>query len=159
MADLSSFGRTNGLLLTRDNLCKHQHLNDTSCLLCCEPKSVNHLFFSCDIIKLMWHDISIMLNIPAVLCYEDIAKMWVNNTKLAVANMVTSVFMWMVWKFRNDVHFGRILWSGLQVLWHRLFRLLVRWKLLCPKNLVPLLENFLTLLDCKVREAPQIRVC
>lgn len=70
--------------------------------------------------------------------------------------MVSSAFMWTMWKFRNDLHFGRVKWSGLQVIWHRLFRLLRRWSILSPKKKVAAMEAFLNLPENKISEAPQI---
>jgi len=32
-------------VLTRDNLSIRRHVEDKSCLFCCEPETVNHLFF------------------------------------------------------------------------------------------------------------------
>ncbi|KQK21416.2 hypothetical protein BRADI_1g60656v3 [Brachypodium distachyon] len=104
--------------------------------MCCEPETINHLFFSCDITALFWNELADMLNVESLHCYEHVASWWIGNNKYAVVNMVSSAFLWTIWKFKNDLHFGLVLWSGLQVIWHRLWRLLKRWKILCPKKLL-----------------------
>lgn len=48
----------NNRLLTRDNLAKRRHLDDTSCLFSCENESIIHLLFDCCVAKLTWSYIS-----------------------------------------------------------------------------------------------------
>lgn len=146
-------------LLTRDNLSKRLHLTDESCLFCCESESVHHLFFSCDISKCFWKDIAVMLEKPCVSCFEAVATWWISNNNKSTVNVVTSRFMWTIWKFRNDLYFGRMSWSGLQVIWHRLLCLLKRWRSLCPKRHLPSLDKHSRFLERKVMEAPQILPC
>jgi hypothetical protein len=45
-------------LLTKDNLEKRQHIDDTTCLFCSERESVHHLFFDCVVAKRAWEMIS-----------------------------------------------------------------------------------------------------
>jgi hypothetical protein len=44
----------NNKTLTRDNLSRIRKVEDSSCLLCNETKSVHHLFFGCCIAKVLW---------------------------------------------------------------------------------------------------------
>jgi hypothetical protein len=113
-------------LLTRDNLCKRQEINDKTCLLCSEDESVHHLFFSCDIVKLLWREISETIQNAVVVGFESMARLWISNKKNWVINMVNAAFMWNMWKLRNDICFGRCTWSGLQVVWFRLAKMLRR---------------------------------
>ncbi|KQK17137.1 hypothetical protein BRADI_1g32642v3 [Brachypodium distachyon] len=120
----------------------------------CEEESTDHLFFSCNIVKLFWAELSSMLNLNDFSCYEDVAEKWLSNAKHVVTNMISSALMWTFCKFRNNLHFGRVSWSGLQVIWYRLLRLLRRWRILCPQKNLQLLDNCLLLMETKVREAP-----
>ena len=44
--------------------------------------------------------------------YENVARIWINNTKNALVNMVAVAFIWATWKHRNDMFFGQCVWSG-----------------------------------------------
>ncbi|KQK12928.1 hypothetical protein BRADI_1g06902v3 [Brachypodium distachyon] len=128
-------------------------------LMCCEPEILEHLFFSCDITKQLWHEMAALLGSNQVNCYEDVARLWLSNTNHAVFNMISCAFLWTMWKFRNDMHFGRVNWSGLQIIWHRLVCLLKRWSVLCPRKRLTQMDNCVTLLENKVQEAPRILLC
>jgi hypothetical protein len=98
-------------LLTRDNPEKRQTVLDKTCLLCNENETVEHLFFSCDILRIMWTEISIILQKEIGLSFENVARLWVSNKKNVVTNMVVAAIMWSTWKHRNDMFFGRCIWS------------------------------------------------
>ncbi|KQJ95799.1 hypothetical protein BRADI_3g19082v3 [Brachypodium distachyon] len=127
--------------------------------MCCEPKNVEHLFFTCDISKIFWQELAVMLDVNHFLCYEDVARWWPSNNNHAVINMASSAFMWTLWKFRNDLHFGWGKWSGLQVIWHRILCLLKRWRVLCPKKRYAKLDKCLAALESKAAEAPRFLPC
>jgi ribosomal protein S27E len=63
---------------------KRQTILDESCLLCAENESVDHLFFSCDIVKIMWSESSMILGRHVCGNYENVAKFWISNNKNAV---------------------------------------------------------------------------
>jgi hypothetical protein len=66
-------------LLTRDNPEKRQTVLDKTCLLCNENETVEHLFFSCDILRIMWTKISIILQKEIGLNFKNVARLWVSN--------------------------------------------------------------------------------
>jgi hypothetical protein len=85
-------------LLTRDNLEKKQNILDKTCLLCSEKEIVNHLFFSCDIMKIMWIDGSTLIGKNLGVNFESIARFWISNQKNVVTNMIVAALMWSTWK-------------------------------------------------------------
>jgi hypothetical protein len=55
---------SNNKLLTRDNLAKREGgVSDPTCPLCAENKSINHLFFECCIVQIIWKCIYELLNL------------------------------------------------------------------------------------------------
>jgi hypothetical protein len=106
-------------LLTRDNILKRQHLQDVRCLFCAENGSVEHLCFSCDIVKLVWQEIALITQNRIGESYESVARLWISNKKICAIKM-TSAIMWNSWKMRNEIYFGRLILSGLQIIWRRI---------------------------------------
>jgi hypothetical protein len=82
-------------VLTRDNLAKQQHVQDATCLFCGENESVDHLCFSCDVVKIIWNGISSLIKFDIGTCYESVARLWISNEKNCVIN---SAVMWNIWK-------------------------------------------------------------
>ena len=115
-------------LLTRLNLSKRQNIPDLSCLFCVEPESVMHLFFECAVAKEMWRNISPLTGLPVVTDYLSVARLWICEKTHKIPNIVHSVVLWSMWKFRNDMCLNRISWSGMQVMYLKLSFTLVRWK-------------------------------
>jgi hypothetical protein len=87
--------------------------------------------------------------------YENVAKFWISNNKNVVINMVSTAFMWTMWKHRNDIFFRNCLWYGMPV-WVRLVRLLKRWLPLCPTRYTSLLEKCIVSMEKKMVEAPAL---
>jgi hypothetical protein len=61
-------------VLTRDNLAKHEHVQDVACLFCAENELVDHLCFSCDVVKIIWNGISSLIKFDIGCCYESVAS-------------------------------------------------------------------------------------
>jgi hypothetical protein len=81
-------------LLTRDNLCKRQEVSDKTCLLCSENENIQHLFFSCDIVRLLWQDIASILDSVMVVDFESLARLWISNKRNAMVNLVNAALLW-----------------------------------------------------------------
>jgi hypothetical protein len=77
--------------LTRDNLEKRQHLDDTKCLFCTERESIHQLFFDCVVARRAWELVSQAIGVQVGSDFESIAKLWLCNKKFGVVNIVTSV--------------------------------------------------------------------
>jgi hypothetical protein len=54
----------------------------------------------------------------------------VNNTKTADI-MLHAAALWALWKYRNDMCFNRVLWSGMQAIWSKTASTLSAWEVLC----------------------------
>lgn len=84
---------SNNRILTRNNLSKRQELNDKTCLFCNEPESVTHLLFDCVVAKLLWTELSTIIQKPLIDSYENVATYWLCNKRHGVVNMISSALV------------------------------------------------------------------
>jgi hypothetical protein len=49
--------------------------------------------------------------------FELMAKCWLCNTKYGVANVLSSVVCWGIWKLRNSLCFQDVRWRSMKQLW------------------------------------------
>jgi hypothetical protein len=89
--------------------------------------------------------------------YEQVAGLWVSNKVNGVLNKMTSAVIWKAWKMRNELFFGRLIWTGMQEIWRRIARLLRRWIPLCKARWKMTIEEWCVELELKARQLPQVR--
>jgi hypothetical protein len=126
------------------------------CLFCSELESVEHLFFGCDIAKNVWDFVSTIMKKQVGHDYESVARLWVSNEANGAVNTLTSAVFWNMWKMRNEIFFGRLIWSGMQSIWRRIARLLRKWMPLCKERWQEKIEDWCVELEKKALELPQI---
>ena len=90
---------SNNKTLTRTNLAKRRHVDDTTCLFCSEQETVHHLFFECCVAKVLWTYISEIFHVALGTDYESIARWWISNKTYKVMNCFSAALMWCLWKF------------------------------------------------------------
>jgi hypothetical protein len=73
---------TQNKILTRDNVNKSKTVPDDSCLFCCEPESVHHLFFDCAVAPQIWVNISDCLDTNLGSNFESVGKLWLIIRKI-----------------------------------------------------------------------------
>jgi hypothetical protein len=146
----------NNKLLSRDNLAKRQHVPDSSCMFCCEDKSVAHLFFECAVAKEIWCQISMLTGIKLQVNLLSVSSLWICEKTNQVPNIVHVAALWSLWKLRNDLCFNGSSWSCMQVLYLRVARTLGRWKVLCLEGKRSELEGVCAALTTLVRRAPPL---
>jgi hypothetical protein len=96
---------------------KRQTLDDYTCLFCTEKESIHHLFFDCVVARRMWDLVSQVIDVQIGSNFESMAKLWLCNKKFGVANVVSSVVCWSIWKLRNLICFQGVAWLGMKMLW------------------------------------------
>jgi hypothetical protein len=85
----------NNKTLTKDNLAKRRKVDDgTSCLFCNEQESVNHLFFHCCIAHTFWGCISRISAVDIGSDYESVGKLWLQEKKYRLLNVLSSAVLW-----------------------------------------------------------------
>lgn len=118
-------------LITRDNLVKRQHLDDLSCMFCCEKETSNHIFFECVLAQEIWNIIYASTDMHGHPTYGDISDMWARDKKYQANNLINAATIWAIWKCRNDLCFNGKSWLGLQVILRKIASLCSQWKILC----------------------------
>ena len=118
-------------LLTRDNLQKRQHVEDATCFFCNESESIEHLFFGCVVAKELWRVIGDFSNSQPWMSISNILEWWSSNKNRPADCLLHSAALWALWKYRNDMYFNRIPWSGMQVLWRKTAATLDSWAIRC----------------------------
>jgi hypothetical protein len=76
-----------------------------TCLFCKEKESISHLFFDCVVARQAWLLLSEVVDFFMGLDYGTMAKCSLCNTKFGVANVLSSVVCWGIWKLRNSLCF------------------------------------------------------
>jgi hypothetical protein len=108
-------------LLTRDNLCKRQHVDDLTCLFCNEEETCSHLFCDCVVISDAWVELKKMTKISIdIHHFSDIANLWNHDKNFKITNKIHAALLRVIWLMRNDMCFNRTNWSGLQIMWRKL---------------------------------------
>jgi hypothetical protein len=77
----------NNKTLTRDNLHKHRHVEDRTCVLCSQLETVIHPFFDCFIVNQLWQVLSNVFGIQIGNDFESVARWWIRNNKNNVLNV------------------------------------------------------------------------
>ena len=100
----------NCALLTKDNLTKRKWTRDPKYQFCHHNETINHLFFTCSVAKVVWGVIARIIgatNIPTSIsqCWEW-CEFWIpESSKFHMWGI--SAICWAIWKARNRVCFDR----------------------------------------------------
>jgi hypothetical protein len=105
------------------------------------------LLFGCVVARQIWEVVSECVNVPLIVSYESMAKLWLCNKKFGVLNMVTSAVCWGLWKLRNVLCFQDIGWRSVKQVWWKILPMLKCWKVLVPLGLMENFEAVLTSLE------------
>jgi hypothetical protein len=111
-------------VLTRDNLSIRRHVEDKSCLFCCELETVNHLFFECVIGKQMWSHLSEIFDRQLGIDFFSIGQLWISNRKFLLCNIFCAIALWGLWKLRNNLCFQVLKWRDMNYLLLRIANML-----------------------------------
>ena len=126
-----------------------------TCLFCGEPESVNHVFFYCCVVRVLWSFFSGVFGFQLVGSFEVVAKWWISRKKHAVLNMRISAVLWSVWKLRNDFCFQGARWVDERVVLRKVSSMLRRWTSICKVENMQRLEEVVAELDATSWEVSQ----
>lgn len=141
-------------LLVRANLAKRQHLNDLTCLFCCELETTNHLFFECVMAGQVWNTVHSLTGCLPLPTFENVTKMWGKNKLLQADNLVVSATLWAIWRCRNDICFNCTPWIGVQVIIRKIAGFCSLWKILCKEDAKERVEQIISSLWEVARRPP-----
>jgi hypothetical protein len=88
----------NGKVLTRDNLAKRRHVDDSTFLFCNEAESAVHVFFDCCVVKWLWQVVCEVIRLPLITNFEGLAYWWLKRKKIGYVNVVFAAVTWSIWK-------------------------------------------------------------
>lgn len=63
-------------ILTHDNLAKHRHIANPTCVFCNEDESIQHLFFDYVVARHVWRFVSKAFNMESPTCFTDVSCHW-----------------------------------------------------------------------------------
>jgi hypothetical protein len=108
------------VILTKDNLARHNWGGSTQCSFCLREESIQHLFFECIYARFLWGIVQITFNIPLPQNIQHLFTGWINQAIGKLKRQLlagTSAFCWVIWLSRNDVVFNKsLIKSFMQVL-------------------------------------------
>jgi hypothetical protein len=73
------------VLLTKDNLTKHNWVGCKKCELCDSKKLIEHLFIRCNFAKLLWQVVHFTFNMPPPTNIKSMFGHWLNRIKMTKA--------------------------------------------------------------------------
>ena len=111
-----------------DNLRKRGVEKPPLCQFCCEPESVQHLFYDCIVAKQAWKCVS-DFNGVVINSYTDMARKWIADKKIKSTNTISAGVVWCLWLIRNDFVFRGQKWSDIKLVFRKLWT--------CMKPLLP----------------------
>ena len=146
------------VVLTKDNLIKRKWVGDPSCYFCSE-EDINHLFFCCPVVKIIWGILGQVLGANNVPSGSEQYKCWIKNwlpNGAPVYTLGLAAFCWAIWKPRNKACFEKkMLTNPLEILSHAC-ALVSYWAGLCGADMqATILAGVKTLLSCAHRVLAQ----
>jgi hypothetical protein len=100
----------NKVVLTKDNLKKHNWHGCSRCCFCDQDETIQHLFFTCPFAKILWRIIYMTFNIPDPSNVTNLFGNWLKGVakkdKGHIRVGVCALF-WAIWKVRNDFIFNK----------------------------------------------------
>ena len=98
-----------GVVLTKDNLACRQWRGSTKCCFCSLDETIQHLFFDCQMARIIWRIVQVSFNILPPVSIFHMFNGWLNgiNKELMYKILVgASALCWTIWLSRNDMVFN-----------------------------------------------------
>jgi hypothetical protein len=75
-------------------------------------ETVHHLFFECEVAKVIWRTISGIFSTNIGLDFESIARWWIRRITIRCLTFFLSAVLWTLWSTHNDLCFQGKSWQG-----------------------------------------------
>jgi hypothetical protein len=98
------------VILTKDNLCKRGWHGSSKCCFCDQDETIQHLFFSCPFVKIIWRIIHMTFNIPPPSNITNLFGNWLNGVAKKDKEHIrvgVCALLWAIWNVRNDFTFNK----------------------------------------------------
>ena len=121
-----------GVVLTKDNLAKHNWQGSTKCMFCHHNETIKHLFFECHFARSIWSAIQVASNLYPPRSVANIFGNWLHGIDRSFRKhcwVGAIALLWSFWLCRTDRVFNAILSSPMQVIF-RCAHYLPDWSIL-----------------------------
>jgi hypothetical protein len=109
------------VILTKYNLHKRNWKGCTTCCFCDQEETIQHLFISCLIAKMIWRIVFMTFNIPSPLNITNMFGNWLKGmAKKDKGHISVGVcaILWAIWKVGNDFLFSKKIFPSFRLsLW------------------------------------------
>jgi hypothetical protein len=98
------------VILTKDNLAKHNWEGSQRCCFCDQDETIKHLFLDCPLATLLWRSIRIASNITPPNSIHTLFGTWLNGVEPNTARHIrigVCALLWVIWNCGNDMVFNR----------------------------------------------------
>jgi hypothetical protein len=98
-----------GIALTKDNLARRRWKGSLKCCFCNIDETIQHLFFDCQLARLIWRVIHISFNLPRPTSIVHLFDGWLQGLGNKIKYVIlagASAFCWAIWLCRNDEIFN-----------------------------------------------------
>jgi hypothetical protein len=109
-----------GVILTKDNLVKHNWHGSTQCVFCHHDETINHLFIQCRFARSIWSLIQVASRLYPPTSVANIFGNWLHGIDLRFRTLIRMgalTVIWSLWLYRNDKIFNDKNYSLLQVIY------------------------------------------
>jgi hypothetical protein len=99
-----------GVVLTKDNLARHNWEGNRLCTFCAIQETIQHLFFDCHFARFIWRAVQVTFNIGVPNSVTHLFNEWANGLGLRVKKFFligASAICWALWTSRNDLVFDK----------------------------------------------------
>jgi hypothetical protein len=110
-----------GIILTKDNLAKHNWTGSKQCCFCHIDQTIRHLFFDCHFSRAVWAIIYVSTGLLPPRSVTNMFGSWLRRISVDIKPFVplgATTFCWSMWLCRNDMVFEK---RKLLLLLYRLF--------------------------------------
>ena len=97
-----------GVILTKNNLARRNWQGSQQCCFCYEDETIQHVFFDCRFIRLVWVSVYAAWGLPKPSNVSILFGNWLNSIPKFYQPLVllgAAVLCWSVWCCRNAVIF------------------------------------------------------
>ena len=96
-------------ILTKDNLAKRNWDGSKKCCFCDQDETIEHLFLSCPLAKMVWRIVSMALNLQPPTSINNLFGNWlrgVDKSEKVQIRVGVCALLWAIWNIRNDYIFN-----------------------------------------------------
>jgi hypothetical protein len=98
------------VILIKDNLLKRNWHGNLTCVFCDKAESIQHLFFDCPVVKIVWRLVHMIFGLPPPKSVANLFENWLSNLNKNDVKLIRSgvcAIVWALWNTHNDHVFNK----------------------------------------------------